>query len=157
MAEPVYDEEKDLNELSPVDLRELEYKHSTEEDEAEDQAVESGADSKSLPRKGMGRKLRQHSEEQYDKELGGAEQKLKDAWDDAKASNPKYQNQLGSGYKPGKQQDKNLWQSIKGRQKQLAIASAITGGIITCIVLLLSFLNVFKLDGLMSNISDQVK
>jgi hypothetical protein len=59
---------------------------------------------------------------------------------------------LGSGYKKEGKKSKNSLQNLSKRRGLLAGGGLLAAGLITGIVLLLSFLNVFKLDDLMSNI-----
>jgi hypothetical protein len=155
MAEPVYDDEnKNLDSLTPETLGKLEDKYSTHSDELEDRSIEHGADPDSLPRGGMGRKLRQKSEEQDAQKEEDLNNQMRDTWKYARDADSKHEKQLGKGYsKNGKQK------GISGRYKQwrnrralLAGAGILTAVLIGAVVLLFSFLNVFKLDDMMSNI-----
>ena len=88
MADNIYDpedKEKDLGDLSPEDLKELEEQYSTEDDENEDSIRSKGlfgslgqrlADRDG--RGGMGKKLREHSEDADAEEDEHVEQRLQD-------------------------------------------------------------------------------
>jgi hypothetical protein len=158
MAQPVYDDDKDPSSLSPEEIRGLEDKYATNADEAEDNAIEDGNDPGSIPNKGIGRKLRKKSEEEDAEKSDGLDRQLKSAFNDAKAKDSQEQdNQTGSLYKPGpgKNKQKNFLQDIRKRRGLLAGAGVFGGGVIALIVILLGFLNVFKLDDMMSNIDQK--
>jgi hypothetical protein len=150
MAEPVYDEdkEKDLDSLSPDAIRNLEDKYRQGADEAEDSLEEAGYDSEGMAHGGMGRKLRKHSEKQDTEKEEGLNQQLQNTWQNA----VQHDKQVGSGYKSSKNKQKNFWQRWRKRRRYLAGAGLIVGSLIACFILLFSFLNVFKLDDMMSNI-----
>jgi hypothetical protein len=153
MAQPVYDEDGHKDSLTPEAIRDLEDKHSTGADEAEDNAIEAGGDPESMPHKGAGRKLRERSEQDDAQRQTDLNKQLNDEWRKAKsASASGHEDVLGNGYKAGGKKDKNAWQKIRERQKLLGAGGILAGGLIAAVVLLFSFLNVFKLDDLMSNI-----
>jgi murein DD-endopeptidase MepM/ murein hydrolase activator NlpD len=157
MAEPVYDEDKnkDPNSLNPGELHELEDAYGTPEDESEDHAIERGADPNSLPRKGMGRQLRKHHEDKDDKEREALNQKLGDTWQQAKNTDARrHENQVGSGYKKSSSggDEKSFLKGLYNRRKLLGFAGIATGGIVGIVIVFFGFLNVFKLDDMMSNI-----
>ena len=156
MAEPVYDEDrdKDLDSLTPDALRNLEDKYSTGHDEKEDRAIEGGANPDELERGGMGRKLRQRDEDKeaekavaLNEELSAQAQRAKD--EDSFALNRKHDGQVGRGYRKAKP---SMLGNLAGGNRRRLFASAAVIALITISVSLFGFLNVFKLDGMMSNI-----
>lgn len=154
MADPVYDDKKDdLDSLSPEALNDLEQRYSTNRDKNEDLAAEYGANPDDLPRKGMGRRLRQRSEAKDEEAADALNNRLRDEWRNAKdedAGNFKQRSegQVGRGY-TGLSGIGAPWRK---KRKLLAISSIFGALLIAGTVSMFSFLNVFKLDHLMQNI-----
>jgi len=149
MADPVYDSDKDLDKLTPEAIRELEEKYDTPADQAEDLAIEDGADPDELERKGMGRKLRKRSEAQDEQEAEALNQRPQDRWQAAKTQ---HENQVGRGYRKHGNSDKSLLTKIRDQRHKLIIGGSIAAVVIALVFALFGFLNVFKLDDIMSNI-----
>lgn len=151
MAEPVYDDDKGLDRLTPDAIRELEDKYSSQADEKEDWAIENGADPSDLERKGMGRKLRRRSEAEDEKSEADLNKHLQDSWQSSKEQDEK---RIGRGYRR-KAADKNLVQRLRDHRRKIIIGSGIATVIIAMLIALFGFLNVFKLDDIMSNIDQK--
>ena len=123
----------DLNTLDTKRLRELEQKYSSGKDEEEDKAIEHGANPEEQENRGMGRKLRKHSEDN---------DPIKDFYKNPE--NDKFNASVGG---------------IKGKLVKAGSKKMLVGGIGAGIVViffviasLFGFLNVFKLDHIMKNI-----
>jgi hypothetical protein len=158
MAEPVYDEDKDLDSLNPAELRDREQQYSSPEDEAEDNAIESGSDEESMPNKGAGRNLRQHSESKDAKEQEALNDRVRGAWDNAKKTDkesPEHENQVGRGYIGGKKSDDNASKRWSKKRRNAIIGGAAASGAVGILVFFFGFLNFYKLDGLISNIDEK--
>jgi hypothetical protein len=153
MAEPVYDEDE-LDSLNPAELRNLEQKHSTPLDEAEDNAIEDGSDPETMTRGGTGRKLREHSEKKDAKEQEALNERVRGGWSKAK----KADEESGKGWYTGgksKTPQKGLFKRWGKKRTYAIIAGGAVGSIVGVAMLLFSFLNIYKLDGLISNIDDK--
>jgi hypothetical protein len=152
MAEPIYDEDKDLDTLNPGELRSLEQQYGTSTDEAEDSAVEDGGNPETMPNKAMGRNLRARNEQKENEEQEALNERVRGGWDKAKKADetPVHENQVGKGY-TGKAKDKGRF-SVLGNRRNLLIGGGMATGIISIVLLLFNFLNFYKLDGLVSNI-----
>ena len=145
---PVYDPEKEydpskssldedsrvnLDNLSSDQLENLEQKYSSDQDEAEDKAIEQGADPEEAERLGMSRKLREHANK----------------------------NDPANSFFKNEEADKHNASigGLKGKLTNLASKKVLMGGIgaglaaaFIVIGSFLGFLNVFKLEHIMNNI-----
>jgi hypothetical protein len=138
MAEPVYDDEnQDHDSLTPEALRKLEEKRDKGESTLDDD-----------------RKLFTRDQQESAQKEEDLNQQLRDTWKYARESDAKHESQVGKGYNKNQKQ-----KGISGRIQQWRRRRAVVAGVgafaallIAAIVLLFSFLNVFKLDDLMSNI-----
>jgi hypothetical protein len=160
MAEPVYDEDKELDSLSPQELRDREQEYSNPVDEAEDNAVEDGAAPDTMPRGSVGRKLRKRSELKDSEEQEALNKRVSGSWDKTKTADRengggKDQSGWYKGNKAGNPKNKGLlgrW----GKSRRTAIIAGASGSAIAGIALVsFGFLNFYKLDGLISNIDEQ--
>lgn len=152
----VPDHQKNLDLASEAELEKLRKKYSTYEDEAEDRAVDSGENPDNLQRHGMGRKLRLQDEANEAKKDAELQNKLSSAWSNATAqTNNDQDNQ--TLYKPGGDKNKGKFSgyfSGLSRQKKLLLAGgASMSAFIILFLTLFGFLNFFKLDNLMSNVT----
>jgi hypothetical protein len=150
MADPVYDEdrEKHLDSLSPEAIGRLEDLHSSKQDEKEDKAAEAGGDTSKMSGKGMGRALRQRSEKKDAKAAEDLNKGVRDEWQAAKSADAA----AGVGlYKAGAGKSGRL-SSLK-QKKALVVGIGVALSILIAgLVFLFGFLNIFKLDSMMSNI-----
>lgn len=150
MAEPIYDQDKDLDNLTSEELHKLEREYNTPKDQQEDQAVEEGADPDSLPRQGMGRRLRERSQANDEEKAAAFKERLQDRLQAAQAQDTAAGRSLynpGLG-KPSRSRFVFLWR----QRRNLLIGTGVMTILIITMVSLFGFLSVFKLDGLMSNI-----
>jgi len=153
----VYDpEDKDLENLTPTELRQLEEEYSTTEDEKEDKAIERGASPDDLARKGMGRRLRLKNQEAEAKEEDAFDEDLRNTLKDTLKDDDVEDTGFYKG-KDGKGSGKaNNASNLVGRlAKNRWALMGLGGGIVTLALggfTLFSFLNIFKLEHLMDNI-----
>lgn len=148
----VYDDEnKDLESLSPQEIQDLEQGYSTPQDEAEDNAVESGANPENLENRAMGRKLRQRGQNMEAAESKKLENKIGDSFDAAKKAD-------GDLYNPtGNLKKFNAMLSTDPR-KRAGLFIGLGGGLIAILIAVGSFmglLSTFKLDHLLQNIEQR--
>jgi murein DD-endopeptidase MepM/ murein hydrolase activator NlpD len=140
MARNVYDDEsKTPKSLTPEEVRGLEDK--------------------------SGSNVNDESANSPNSNLGGLNEKKdrlnqghNDERQNTKATEPTpHEGQLGNGYSPGsgKTEKKPYWQRLAKRRGLLAGSGLLGGGLIVGILLFFSFLNVFKLDHMMSNIDQK--
>jgi hypothetical protein len=66
-----------------------------------------------------------------------------------------HENQIGGGYSGSKTKPTGFFQQVRNHKKLFAGAGVIVGLIITAFIVLFGFLNIFKLDGMMSNIDSK--
>jgi hypothetical protein len=154
----VYDSEQkadtdsrlDLDSLGSDKLSDLEQKYSSSQDEAEDRAIETGADPNSLPNLGMGRRLREHGEGQEAEELEGLKDKLGyDPFSKEGLESKDFYNSAKDGSKP---RARSRFASLTSKKVVYGGVGAGLASVLLVIGGLLGFLNVFKLDHIMQNI-----
>lgn len=141
MADPVYDEEGGVSRLTPEALRNIEEKPGS----SQNNPAKSGSESQSFEQS-------QAEDTQKEKELN---QHLQDTWKYVnEADQARHDNQVGGGYKASSRQRglRRTIQQWRQRKKLIAGTGAIVSLFVTAFILLLSFLNVFKLPDMMSNI-----
>lgn len=154
MVAPAYKEdyEKDLDQLSPEEVKELEQRYSTLKDENEDLAIAVGADPEKLERGGMGRRLRVHAAAREAQAEENERQAIANYWKKAVAHD---KEDSKSYYKRGAGDNKGGLFSGKNRRRNMLIGSV---GLLVLgipIAIGLSFLSVFKMDNLMSNMDQR--
>ncbi len=150
MADPVYDEdgEEYLGSLSPEAIGHLEDLHSSKQDEKEDNAAEAGGDTSKMPRNGAGRALRQRSENKDAEAAEALNKGFHDEWEASKEAD----RAAGKGlYKASGDKGGRL-ASLKQKKRLIFGIGVGLSILIAGLVFLFGFLNVFKLDSMMSNI-----
>src|SRR4051812_28022206 len=155
MAETPYDklEDEELKSLTPEAIRKLEENQSGAKEPEE--ADEDGEPEESEEPEEPEHPGEKHVREEAEKEKVLSD-KLRDQWQSAKDEDSgvfktKHEGQLGHGYTKGGSPP--AWRSWAGKNRKWVFGGSIAAaGIVGIFLVMFSFLNLFKLDGIMSNV-----